>query len=179
MISEMIFNQQNGDVTKAYYAKLNGMGLAGQLAVALFRAQKRSTAAKKYRGRRFTRDAYEVKNWSLSEICRIAGCMSAFESSPVWGWKRDPATPGYEWVLYVELPTGQCSFHSPDRLNGPDFTGDWDSRIPSQTAITRYCDSVWEPAVLGMDSLAEIKAGRFAFLFDDLGTCALAAKGAK
>ena len=56
-----IFTQQNGDVTKAYYAAMNANGLPGQLAVALFRAQKRSTAAKRYKGRRFTQDAYSVK----------------------------------------------------------------------------------------------------------------------
>lgn len=29
-------------------------------------------------------------------------------------------------VLYVEIPTGQVSFHSPTRGNGPDYEGDWD-----------------------------------------------------
>lgn len=46
MKASQIFNQNNGDVTKAYYAEMNGKGFLGQLAVALFRAQKRSTAAK-------------------------------------------------------------------------------------------------------------------------------------
>ena len=137
-----IFNQQNGDVTKAYYAEMNAKGLPGQLAVALFRAQKRSTAAKKYRGRRFTQDAYSVKNWSMSEVCRILGVMHAFESAPQWGWKRDPNTPGFEQVLYVELPTGQCSFHSADRLAGPDFTGEWSGIKNSTDVILAFCDSI-------------------------------------
>lgn len=163
MLAQAVFNQQNGDVTKAYYAKMNTKGLEGQLAVALFRAQKRSTAAKKYRGRRFTRDAYEVKNWSLSEICRILDAMQAFELAPVWGWKRDPLTPGYEWVLYIELPTGQCSFHCSQRLNGPDFCGEWNPRTPSESTITAYCDSVWEPFRNGryssMDELRKLRDG--------------------
>jgi len=52
MNASYVFRQNNGDTTKAYYAEMNGKGFLGQLAVALFRAQKRSTAAKKYRGRR-------------------------------------------------------------------------------------------------------------------------------
>jgi hypothetical protein len=140
MQAARIFSQNNGDTTKAYYAEMNSRGPMGQLAVALFRAQKRSTAAKKYRGGRFTRDAYDVKNWSLSEICRILG---SFPHDIAWGWQRDPNTPGFEWVLYVELPTGQCSFHSADRLAGPDFTGKWDgNRGGSLTNILAFCDSV-------------------------------------
>ena len=73
--------------------------------------------------------------------------MQAFESAPRWGWKRDPKTPGYEWVLYVDLPTGQCSFHSADRLNGPDYQGDWDGIGMSQERICRYCDMVAGEAV--------------------------------
>jgi hypothetical protein len=121
---------------------MNAKGIQGQFAVALFRAQKRSSAAKKYHKGAWRRDAYDVKNWSLSEICRILHTMSAFEMAPRWGWKKDPGTIGYEWVLYVDLPTGQCSFHSADRLNGPDYTGDWDGARMSAERICRYCDLV-------------------------------------
>jgi len=134
-----VFHQNNGDVTKAYYAEMNTKGLAGQLAVALFRAQKRSLAAKKYRGRQYRGAAYEVKNWSLSEICRI---LSIPGHNYKWGWKRDSNTPGFEQVLYVELPTGQCSFHSPDRLTGPEFEGEWSGVRNSPDVIIAFCDSV-------------------------------------
>lgn len=142
MNAESVFRQSNGEVTKAYYAEMNKRGLPGQLAVALFRAQKRSTAAKKYKRGRFVRDAYDVKNWSLSEICRILTTMQSFESAPRWGWKRDPKTPGYEWVLYVDLPTGQCSFHSADRLAGPDYSSEWDGIGMSEERICRYCNLI-------------------------------------
>jgi hypothetical protein len=133
-----VFIQNNGDVTKAYYAELNALGLDGQLAVALFRAQKRSTAAKKYRGRQYRGAAYEVKNWSLGEICRIAALLNHR-----WGWKHDPNTPGYSQVLYVDLPTGQASFHSADRLSGPDYPGDWDGqRGVCEDRICEFCDMV-------------------------------------
>ena len=142
MLAASVFNQNDGDVTKAYYATMNAKGFKGMLAVALFRAQKRSTAAKRYRGRQYKSAAYDVKNWSLSEICRV---LSIWPGAPEWGWKRDPNTPGYEWVLYVELPTGQCSFHSAGRLSGPDFKGKWRPGAGSLSNILEFCDSVWDP----------------------------------
>ena len=152
MLAESVMNQNDGDVTKSYYATMNTKGFPGQLAVALFRAQKRSMAAKRYRDRKFTRGAYDVKNWSLGEVCRILGMMNYLKEGMLgipWGWKRDPKTPGYEWVLYVELPTGQCSFHSADRLSGPDFNGKWDGQGMSAPRICAFCDSVWEPSYVG------------------------------
>lgn len=139
MTAMEVFRGTDGEVTKAYYAQLNALSLEGQLAVALFRAQKRSTAAKKYRGNKYRHAAYDVKNWSLSEICRVAGAIPSI----VWGWKRDPNTPGFEWVLYVDLPQGQVSFHSADRLNGPDYRREWDGqRGMSVQRIIEFCDAV-------------------------------------
>lgn len=137
-----IFKQNDGEVTKAYYAELNSASLLGQLAVALFRAQKRSTAAKKYRGGKFRHAAYSVKNWSLSEICRIMSLVTHVGYDFKWGWKRDPNTPGFEWVLYVDLPVGQCSFHTADRLNGPDYQGEWNPILTSEQSILAFCDSI-------------------------------------
>lgn len=144
MLARAVFNQNDGDVTKAYYAAMNKKGIQGELATALFRAQKRSTAAKKYRRGKFTRSAYDVKNWSLSEICRILSAMQAFEMAPEWGWKRDPNTPGYEWVLYVNILKGQASFHCASRLIGPDFQGEWKPFPSSEESILVFCDSVWD-----------------------------------
>jgi len=137
MKAREVFDQNDGDVTKAYYAAMNAKGIDCQLGVALFRAQKRSTAAKRYRGRKYTQAAYDVKNWSMGEICRLAKL-----SGLRWGWKRDPATTAYEWVLYVDLPNGQVSFHSPLRLEGPDYPGEWDGiRGASVERILAFCDS--------------------------------------
>ena len=138
MEARYVFNQNDGDVTKAYYAEMRAKGIEGCLAVALFRAQKRSTAAKRYKGRKFTRSAYDVKNWSLGEVCRIL----AKDVGMNWGWKYDPRAVNFEHVLYVDLPTGQCSFHSPDRLTGPDYNGSWQPVRPSSEVIIEYCDSI-------------------------------------
>jgi hypothetical protein len=145
MRAKEVFDGNNGDTTKTYYSELNAKGIHGQLATALFRAQKRSTAAKRYKGRKFSRAAYDVKNWSLSEICRI--CQLTNEI--VWGWKYDAKTINFEWVLYVETPFGQVSFHSGERLAGPDYPSDWDGARLGRERILRFCDSVMglEPIV--------------------------------
>jgi hypothetical protein len=144
-----IFKQNDGEVTKAYYAELNGKGPLGELAVALFRAQKRSTAAKKYRRGKFRHAAYDVKNWSLSEVCRILDSMFTTEEFN-WGWQEDQNTPGFSWVLYVDLPGfGQASFHSAERLKGPDFAGKWSGvHGESERAILGFCDIVMEPQMV-------------------------------
>lgn len=150
MLAASVFFQYDGEVTKGYYAKLDGLGLRGQLATALFRAQKRSTAAKKYRRSAHRHDAYDVKNWSLAEVVRILPLLDF-----VWGWKRDERTPGFEWVLYVDLPTGgQCSFRSASRLKGPDYANDWALGDRSLFAILAYCDSVADEPVTVTEELS-------------------------
>lgn len=140
MRAKEVFNGTDGEATKAYYTLLNARGFYGQLGVALFRAQKRSQAAKRYGRSKFKGMAYDVKNWSLGEVCRI---LLSQEHDIVWGWKRDPSTPGYEWVIYVDLPfAGQCSFHNSERLAGPDYPSVWDGDRLSAERIIQFCDSV-------------------------------------
>jgi hypothetical protein len=159
-----VFKQKNGDVTKAYYAALDAKGPAGQIATALFRAQKRSTAAKTYRGRRFRSEAYSVKEWSMSELCRLLALHG--ETFGIrWDWKEDKEVLFGErssWVLYVDLPgptfeiesrkskekmvfrSGeQVSFHCPQRLTGPDYPGEWDRQKESLSRILAFCDAIF------------------------------------
>jgi hypothetical protein len=143
-----VFHQNDGEVTKAYYAELNGKGLIGQLACALFRAQKRSSAAKRYKGGKYRHAAYDVKNWSLSEVCRILTVINKdqeflFGWAFNWGWKEDPNTPVFSHVLYVDLPQGQWSAHSASRLDGPNYLGEWDGLDgASEARILAFCDSL-------------------------------------
>jgi hypothetical protein len=151
MKAKEAFDQNNGEVTRQYYRDLNAKGIYGELGVALFRAQKRSMAAKKYRGKRISAAAYEVKNWSMNEIVRLLKT----ELMPCrWGWGEDPTTVGYPWVLYVDLVLeewegnvvtrrvfGQVSFHSAERLAGPDYCGGWDGSKASTERILAFCDA--------------------------------------
>jgi hypothetical protein len=142
LTAHFVYKQNDGEVTKAYYERLNAMGPSGELAVALFRAQKRSTAAKSYRSGRYRRSAYDVKSWSLSEISRI---LLKFEAALkiTWGWKEDPKVlfdDRPSQVLYVDLPgIGQCSFHSPTRGDGPDYPREWCGHHTSTENILAYC----------------------------------------
>jgi hypothetical protein len=137
-----VFAQNDGAVTKAYYVDLAQRGAMGEIAVALFRCQKRSTAAKRYRGGRFRRAAYDVKNWSLGELCRLLQ-EHALARGLRWGWKHDPTQSFHNWVLYVDLPQGQVSFHTAGRLAGPDYPGDWDGKHASAERIMAFCDTVF------------------------------------
>jgi hypothetical protein len=44
-----------------------------------------------------------------------------------WGWKQDPMQPYHSWVLYVDISTGQVSFHTTSRGAGPDYEWEWDN----------------------------------------------------
>lgn len=142
MTAREVFDQSNGDVTRAYYDALGKLGVRGRLAVALFRAQKTSTRAKRY-SRRYRGAAYDVKSWSMGQCCEVL--MAHPDLVAAWGWKPDPSVPfgdAPSWVLYIELPNGQVSFHSPKRGAGPDFAGEWDGSHASERLILEYCDQV-------------------------------------
>lgn len=140
-----VYSQNDGEVTKAYYSDMNALGPLGKIAVCLFRAQKRSARAKDYRPGRYRRAAYDVKAWSIEELCKMLNVHAA-ELGIVWGWKEDPKILfGYEpsQCLYVDLPAiGQCSFHNPTRLGGPDYLGEWSGVHNSDQVIIQFCDQV-------------------------------------
>jgi hypothetical protein len=153
-----VFSQQNGEVTKAYYADLEAKGPLGEIATALFRCQKRSSRAKAYRRGRWRRAAYDVKQWSMGELCRLLQA----HGEPLgftWGWKEDPGVLFGErasYVLYVDIPDiGQVSFHSPDRGTGPEYAGEWDGQRESLNRIVRFCDKV-----MGADSVRAAAGNR-------------------
>lgn len=139
-----VLKQNDGEVTKAYYAELNSRGPFGEIATALFRAQKRSSRAKDYRRGQWRRKAYDVKSWSLGEVCRL---LTDYRDTVgiTFGWKQDPNVlfgNSASWVLYVDLPQGQVSFHSPDRGSGPDYIGTWCGEHRSAERIVMFCDSI-------------------------------------
>ena len=137
-----VMAQNNGDVTRAYYDALMRCGPMGEIGVALFRAQKRSRRAKEYRRGKYRRAAYDVKEWSLGEVCRLLEKHG--DLGFAWGWKQDPTVlfdGEPSWVLYVDLPRfGQVSFHAPSRGEGPDYPGEWDGQRASAERIIQFCD---------------------------------------
>ncbi len=133
-----IYVGSDGEKTKALYAHLETLGLLGHVAVNLFRAQKCSERAKVYRGGGFRGAAYDRKNWSLQNLCKALEAATPFE----WGWKEDPAQSFHCWVLYVELPTGQVSFHAAAPLCARRFDGEWDHSKDSPSRIVRFVQSL-------------------------------------
>jgi hypothetical protein len=142
-----IYDGSNGDATKAFYDRLTALGPVGTIAMNLFRAQKASARAKVYRGGipgrgSFKGMAYDRKNWSLAQL-EGALVHHAVALGIRWGWQHDSGTPGYEWVLYVELPTGQVSFHSAQRGSSQTFDGRWDGlRGASHHRIIQWCEQL-------------------------------------
>lgn len=139
---QRVYKGSDGRATKAMYDELEKRGPAGIIAVNLFRAQKTSKRAKVYRGGNghgsYRQQSYERKDWSIGNLCR-ALTAHAEPLGIVWGWGYDAKAVNFEHVLYVNLPTGQCSFHQHARGDGPDFSGAWDNKEDSASRIMRWC----------------------------------------
>nr|WP_047169710.1 hypothetical protein [Sphingomonas sp. Y57] len=125
-----IYDGSNGDATKALYAELTALGPVGIVATNLFRACKNSHRAKQYRGGvrgqgSYKSMAYDRKAWSIDNL---ASCLiqHSYVIGIRWGWGVDGKEAVHNAVLYVDLPTGQVSFHTAPRGKGPDYPGEWD-----------------------------------------------------
>lgn len=151
-----VFAGSDAEATKAYYATLLKRGPAGQVAVNLMRAQKCSSRAKLYRGGirgvgSFRSMAYDTKNWAMANLCQVLE-KHGQKLKITFGWKRDPLVVFGQhpsWVLYIDLPQGQVSFHSPNRLSDHDYRGEWDKEHRSGERILVFCDSVHDHGLDG------------------------------
>lgn len=139
-----IYAGSNGDATKALYQQLQLAGPRGLVAIDLFRACKASERAKVYRGGQrgrgsFRRMAYEKKSWAIDNLA--ANLIDRADDLGIaWGWDIDPAQEFHRDVLYIDLPTGQVSFHTHPRGKGPDYPGAWDrARGQASMRICQFC----------------------------------------
>jgi len=164
MTVQEIYDGSDRDATKALYARLGLYGPIGEVALNLFRAQKSSARAKVYHGGKRTKGLYESyssmaykrKSWAMSNLCAILA-QHAEALGIIYGWQRDQETPGYPFVLYVDLPLGQVSFHAPTRGLGPNYTGQWD-RTPRGTSTKRIVQ--WCEELLDVPPVIENKADK-------------------
>lgn len=148
-----VYAGSDGELTKRFYAELEQRGPLGVIAMNLFRAQKCSARAKVYRGGirgrgSYKSMAYERKSWSMQNLVAILAVHAA-GAGIAYGWKQDASTrfgPDASWVLYIDLPQGQVSFHSPTRFEGPEYEGDWCGQHLSAERIIVFCDSVMKEA---------------------------------
>lgn len=140
-ISEIIriYQGSDGEATKRLYNTLEAIGPAGYVATNLFRACKSSERAKVYRGGGYRGKAYDRKSWAMDNLCRSLSMWSD-TIGIVWGWGVDAKQDYHRHVLYVELPTGQVSFHTAARGEGPDYEKGWDGmRGQSADRVIRWC----------------------------------------
>jgi len=143
-----VYEGSNGDATKALYERLEKLGPMGVVAANLLRAQKNSARAKAYR-RKFKGMAYDRKQWAMGNLA-TALAQHADALDLRWGWGDDPAQEFHRTVLYVDLPTGQVSFHTDMRGDGPDYPAAWDG-IPGKSP-ERICR--WAARVLAAEAVA-------------------------
>jgi hypothetical protein len=118
-----VYAGSDGEATKALFAELEAIGAAGVIALNVFRAVKNSERAKLYRRGRFKHAAYDRKQWAMDNLCKA---LAENAQAITWGWGVDEKQPYHRDVLYVDLPTGQVSFHTAGRGDGPDYVGAWD-----------------------------------------------------
>lgn len=140
-----IYQGSNGDATRALYAELEAIGAVGVIAVNLFRACKTSERAKQYRGGGYRGKAYDTKQWAMGNLC-TALTANAGSLGIVWGWGIDEKQDFHRHVLYIELPTGQVSFHTATRGVGPDCPRAWDGmKGQSADRICRFAARILRP----------------------------------
>ncbi len=124
-------------LTRLVTKQLEQEGDIGHIAATLFRAQKASSRAKTYRGE-YIDYAYGRKNRELGKLCTLLG-QSAFN----WGWREDSSAGrrgfGPRWVLYIDLPDGQVSFHAFERLCDKGYDASWDGKHESESRILSFC----------------------------------------
>lgn len=156
MPAAVVYAGSNGELTKSYYAQLAERGVIGFVAMNLFRAQKCSARAKLYRGGGFKGAAYDRKNYSMGLLAHALEVNGA-SLGITFGWKEDPAQAFHKWVLYVDLPTGQVSFHAESHGEGSDYPGEWDGLHKSEERILEFCDLVMglAPGATGVVVCAE------------------------
>lgn len=140
MSAKEAFACRDASQTIEFQNELLRRGASGQLAYGLFRAQKRSSRAKDYR-HRLKQQSYAAKEQAMVYTDRVLTDYSRFLGVH-WGWQRDEKQAFHDWVLYVQLSHGQCSFHADRRMSDREFKGEWDQSKTSEQVVTDYCKFV-------------------------------------
>lgn len=138
-LANAVMDRRDSEQTMDFVTALSMRGSEGALAVSLFQDQYASMKAKTYRRRSHTSSTYDRKNVALDRLGHWCGIIL---EDGQWGWKRDKNMPSFPWVLYVEIPTGQASFHTKERRTGPRYRKEWDGERTSRERICRWCDQV-------------------------------------
>lgn len=123
-------------ITRRVYDTLRKLGSDGHVAQLLLAAAKASSRAKQQRRSKYREHAYARKEAAIAELCELLP-----HTNLLWGWSADEAVVVAPYVIYVELPDGQVSFHSPRRGKGPCYRRKWDGQYASEDRIIAYAQS--------------------------------------
>jgi len=146
------YDGSDGALTRRLLKNLEDKELHGCIAAQMFRAQKASSRAKRYKGD-YKGYAYDRKEQEIQKLC----VLLAQQQDWPWGWQRDETDSfAPEWLLYVDLPTGQVSWHCCQKLTGETYPGEWD-RMPgtSEGRILRFCEAVLQGEDLSLVAAQE------------------------
>lgn len=148
-----VYRGSDSMATCGLYAELE-LVTNGMVAVNLLRICKKSSRAKTYRGRS-KGSAYSGKDWALGQLVDLLPA-----SGLAWGWGEDLSLKydgdPHHHILYVELPSGQVSFHMAWRHPTPYHDRGWDG--VRHMAAERIC--AWAASLLGEPfNLQETLAG--------------------
>lgn len=135
------YEQSDAAFTRRVLRQLEAKGHNGLIAAQLFRAQKASSRAKEYRGD-YVGYAYDRKGEYLERLCNLL----AKQDDLSWGWGTDNQMDefGPRWILYIDLPQGQVSFHNYARFAGPDYLKEWDRAHASAERVISFCQTALE-----------------------------------
>jgi hypothetical protein len=136
--------------SRAWYTRwilrqLTACGPLGQVAAELVRIQKAGTQAGVYRGTAASGNSFRelALRRKREHLLKLVGLLGSMRPAPSWGWANDPLQPQARWVLCLDLPTGQVSFHSSERFEGPDYTRRRESDVsPREHRILAFCDAL-------------------------------------
>ncbi|MEQ8667583.1 MAG: hypothetical protein RIC12_00335 [Pirellulales bacterium] len=151
--ARLVMDGSQSSKTRAFYRRLEKLGRRGRVAAQLFRSQKTSSRAKKYRGGlatiSYSELSYRRKGDSLEKLCEL---LKEDSLDMDWGGAWDPDQDYAPYILYVDLPQGQISFHSISRFSGPDYSTPWDGKHASEDRIVEFAQTV----VDGAQSVASV-----------------------
>lgn len=142
-----IYNGSDGSRTRKLYSTLKKFGVYGELAALCLAAQKTSDRAKEYRGD-YKGMSYDKKGEKLRAICDL---LESLGDTLNWGWGTDH-TAYCEHVLYIDLPTGQVSWHSPGKYSDKIYNDEWDGTPYSRQRVVEFARNVLRGCGVPYDS---------------------------
>jgi hypothetical protein len=136
MTAKEAFDTSDAADFRGFAKLLEEVGALGKIAADLLRCQKSSTRAKLYGRSEYRTFSYERKETHLARLC-----VQLATAGLTWGWQEDKSSH-VPWILYVDLPNGQVSFHCYERFTGPEYPGKWDEQHASEVRVIGFADWV-------------------------------------